>query len=84
MITMEADGKSKVSMGKRKMKPKKRGAGKKEGNSGRKSVGDEEIEEPIDPDEPTYCICDDVSWGMMIACENDKVCNFPNFGPVIY
>ncbi|KAF1816500.1 hypothetical protein P152DRAFT_377843, partial [Eremomyces bilateralis CBS 781.70] len=24
-----------------------------------------------DPDEPRYCICNDVSWGTMIACEND-------------
>jgi len=28
---------------------------------------------PIDPNEPTYCICDRVSFGAMIACDNDDV-----------
>ncbi|THZ09641.1 hypothetical protein D6C95_01130 [Aureobasidium pullulans] len=28
-------------------------------------------EEYIDPDEPRYCICGDVSHGTMIACDND-------------
>ena len=27
--------------------------------------------ERIDPDEPRYCICDRVSFGTMVACEND-------------
>ncbi|KAF2502692.1 hypothetical protein BU16DRAFT_554737 [Lophium mytilinum] len=27
-------------------------------------------DEPIDPDEQTYCICGDVSYGTMVACEN--------------
>ena len=26
-----------------------------------------------DPDEPRYCICNDVSWGEMVACENQHV-----------
>ena len=25
---------------------------------------------PIDPDEPTYCLCDQVSYGEMICCDN--------------
>ncbi len=25
----------------------------------------------IDPDEPTYCLCDEVSYGEMIGCDND-------------
>ena len=25
----------------------------------------------IDPDEPTYCLCDQVSYGDMIGCDND-------------
>lgn len=34
--------------------------------------GNKEI---INPDEETYCICEDVSWGQMICCElDDKVC----------
>ncbi|KAL0275925.1 UNVERIFIED_CONTAM: hypothetical protein PYX00_003639 [Menopon gallinae] len=26
---------------------------------------------PIDPDEPTYCLCDQISYGEMIMCDND-------------
>ncbi|XP_059482667.1 inhibitor of growth protein 1 isoform X2 [Neocloeon triangulifer] len=26
---------------------------------------------PIDPDEPTYCLCDQISYGEMICCDND-------------
>ncbi|XP_054719670.1 inhibitor of growth protein 1-like [Uloborus diversus] len=29
------------------------------------------IEPPIDPDEPTYCLCDQVSYGEMIGCDNE-------------
>lgn len=29
------------------------------------------IEEAIDPDEPTYCLCDQISFGEMILCDND-------------
>ncbi|XP_030759962.1 inhibitor of growth protein 1 [Sitophilus oryzae] len=28
-------------------------------------------EQPIDPDEPTYCLCDQISFGEMIMCDND-------------
>lgn len=28
--------------------------------------------EPIDPDEPTYCLCDQVSYGEMIGCDNEE------------
>ena len=36
-----------------------------------------EIDLPIDPNEPTYCFCNRVSFGEMIACDNDhcKVCS---------
>ncbi|XP_020315794.1 inhibitor of growth protein 1 [Oncorhynchus kisutch] len=27
---------------------------------------------PIDPDEPTYCLCEQVSYGEMIGCDNDE------------
>lgn len=30
---------------------------------------DEEV--AIDPDEPTYCLCDQISFGEMIMCDND-------------
>jgi hypothetical protein len=29
---------------------------------------------PIDPDEARYCLCNRVSFGTMIACENSEVC----------
>lgn len=28
-------------------------------------------EDAIDPDEPTYCLCDQISFGEMILCDND-------------
>lgn len=28
-------------------------------------------EQVIDPDEPTYCLCDQISFGEMIMCDND-------------
>ena len=34
-------------------------------------IPQEIIEMPIDPNEPTYCICQDVSWGEMIGCDNN-------------
>lgn len=34
----------------------------------------------IDPDEPRYCLCNRVSFGTMIECENKDVrCSFPSF-----
>jgi hypothetical protein len=41
-----------------------------------KKKGEEEPEpmeeaEDIDPDEDRYCLCDDVSWGEMISCDNN-------------
>ncbi|KAL8167159.1 hypothetical protein V2J09_008658 [Rumex salicifolius] len=31
-----------------------------------------DVDQPIDPNEPTYCICHQVSFGDMIACDNDN------------
>ncbi|KAF3323528.1 PHD finger protein ING2 [Carex littledalei] len=31
-----------------------------------------EPDQPIDPNEPTYCICHQVSYGDMIACDNEN------------
>ncbi|GAB4851457.1 PHD finger protein ing2 [Ancistrocladus abbreviatus] len=31
-----------------------------------------DAEQPIDPNEPTYCICHQVSFGDMIACDNEN------------
>lgn len=49
-------------------KPKKKKKRKmKKDKEGEKSPADF----PIDPDEPTYCLCDQVSYGEMIGCDND-------------
>lgn len=39
----------------------------------RKKKTEEETEQvdDIDPDEPKYCICDDISYGAMISCDNN-------------
>ncbi|WOL05788.1 PHD finger protein ING1 isoform X2 [Canna indica] len=31
-----------------------------------------ELELPVDPNEPTYCICNQVSFGKMVACDNSS------------
>ena len=36
-------------------------------------VGEETAGEDIDPDEPRYCLCGDVSFGNMVCCENTDV-----------
>lgn len=34
---------------------------------------DADLEDPYDSGEPTYCICNGVSYGVMIACDGDNV-----------
>ncbi|KAF2006224.1 hypothetical protein P154DRAFT_615568 [Amniculicola lignicola CBS 123094] len=46
----------------------KRAQGNK--NKKRKPVDEPMESDDIDPDEPKYCVCDDVSWGEMIQCDN--------------
>ena len=43
---------------------------KKQKKKKEKEVVAEDI--PIDPDEPTYCICNRISFGDMIGCDNDS------------
>ena len=31
------------------------------------------LDMPVDPNEPTYCICNQVSYGEMIGCDNPDV-----------
>lgn len=79
------EGAPAVSIGKRKNAPKKRataGAAKKaaEGSARAKEqetkMEEDAAGEDIDPDEPRYCICGDVSWGDMICCENNEVWSY--------
>jgi len=44
------------------------------------NVANVELDLPVDPNEPTYCYCGQVSYGEMIACDNAEVralCPFP-------
>ena len=34
-------------------------------------VPQEVLDMPVDPNEPTYCLCNQVSYGEMIGCDND-------------
>ena len=34
------------------------------------------LDMPVDPNEPTYCLCHQVSYGEMIGCDNPDVRNF--------
>lgn len=73
-------------MGKRTAAPRKKAGGsrkanasKREGSAAVRASADLEVEVdengiPIDPNEPRYCTCNRVSYGEMIACENEKVC----------
>lgn len=53
----------------------KKGVGKKKKRKARqtqqRSETPPEETDPIDPDEPRYCLCDQVSFGEMILCDND-------------
>ncbi|KAF2455918.1 hypothetical protein BDY21DRAFT_365135 [Lineolata rhizophorae] len=75
---------AKVSVGRRKAAPRKKGgrAGKdeerrekeKEKAAQAQAAAQQQHEdgwEDVDPDEPRYCHCGDVSYGTMIACENE-------------
>lgn len=76
LVTTEEDGSAKVIVGKRKAAPKKK-IRKEDGKDAQPAPTSAiEPEEYIDPNEARYCICGDVSWGTMIACDNDDVSQF--------
>ena len=74
---IDEDGKGKVSVGKRRAAPKrtvKFGADMTEDKKENEKPSVDEEPDDVDPDEPRYCLCNGVSWGTMIACENEQVC----------
>ena len=86
------EGGAAVSVGKRQHAPKKKGgmaatnakraaesASTKEKENAVK-VEEEGLGEEIDADEARYCYCGDVSYGDMVACENENVKNPHSFG----
>ena len=36
------------------------------------------LDMPVDPNEPTYCLCHQVSYGEMIGCDNPDVSSHKN------
>ena len=80
LVVENQEGGAAISVGKRTHAPAKR-----PGPSARKAAHDasakekEELAkeatvlEEIDPNEPRYCLCGDVSYGDMVACENENV-----------
>lgn len=67
------------AVGKRKAAPKKkaRTLKKDKGQGVETEIEMEEVDDegnPIDPNEPRYCVCNGVSFGTMIQCDNSEVC----------
>eukprot|EP00249_Psilotum_nudum_P007066 c20287_g1_i1 orf=545-1351(-) len=42
------------------------------GSHKKRSIPAVDVDQPIDPNEPTYCLCGQVSFGDMIACDNEN------------
>ena len=85
-VAAGAEGAAAITMGKRTAAPRKKAGGSRKANASKREGSaavrasadlDVEVDEngiPIDPNEPRYCTCNRVSYGEMIACENEKVC----------
>ena len=81
IVTASSEGSAAVSVGKRSAATSKKKAGtKKDKKDGREGSAVQEIFDEIDdegniidPDEPRYCLCNRVSFGTMIGCENENV-----------
>lgn len=81
VVTAGSEGSTTVSVGKRSTATRKKAGTKKDKKDGREGSAaqenyDVEVDDEgniIDPDEPRYCICNRVSFGTMIGCENNDV-----------
>ena len=40
------------------------------------------LDMPVDPNEPTYCLCHQVSYGEMIGCDNPDVSSRSNLSRI--
>ncbi|OAX84460.1 hypothetical protein ACJ72_01160 [Emergomyces africanus] len=76
-VTSGQDGGASVSVGRRKAKPavkKKKDQAYKESSQAPRTedvrIDEDGVLEEIDPNEPRYCLCGDVSFGTMICCED--------------
>jgi hypothetical protein len=80
VVTASSEGSTAVSVGKRSAATRKKAGTKKEKKDGREGSAVQEMFDEIDdegnvidPDEPRYCLCNRVSFGTMIGCENENV-----------
>lgn len=68
-------GKKTAAAAGKKKKRKSRGTSSAAAQSSSQAVQEQtpprDDELAIDPDEPTYCLCDQISFGEMILCDND-------------
>lgn len=86
-VSSSHDGGAAVSYGRRKAKPTKKKIPREHGQKETSLPPNQDIRidedgvlEEIDPNEPRYCVCGDVSFGTMICCENPDVrFSFPPF-----
>jgi hypothetical protein len=77
-VTAGVEGSAAVSVGKRTAAPRKKAGPKKQLKDEGKDAAEiwDEIDDEgniIDPNEPRYCLCNRVSFGVMICCENVDV-----------
>lgn len=85
-VVKDQDGGATVSVGKRMFAPKKmisnakRAAENSDARDKENAVGAEEAAagDEIDPNEPRYCLCGDVSYGEMVGCDNDDASSLPS------
>ena len=64
------------AVGKRKAAPRKKARAQRKEKGQQIEVEMEEVDDegnPIDPEEPRYCLCNGVSFGTMIQCDNTDV-----------
>ena len=81
VITNGDNESAKVGISQRKSAPKKKAASSSKPHTPTTTTAgtntllpEEEQELEPDPSEPRYCTCDDISWGTMIACDNEATC----------
>ncbi|KAI0143535.1 hypothetical protein GGR57DRAFT_348399 [Xylariaceae sp. FL1272] len=79
VVTTNSGGTS--AIGKRKAAPRKKARGNPKKDKGANQQPEPEVEvevdddgNVIDPDEPRYCLCNRVSFGTMISCDNVDGC----------
>ena len=73
LTSTDEDGGAKVGVSKRIAAPRKKSSAKAATSAltQHPDPAASTAEDYIDPTEPRYCLCGDVSWGIMIACDND-------------